>query len=376
MNPPRVDIALVEGKMKRDSLMVVIAALALVGCAVQPPPLRAPQAEGTGEQPAAQTLTVMTHDSFSMSEAVLAQFERDNNAEVSILKSGDAGSALNKAILSKNAPLADVLYGVDNTFLGRALGADIFEPFHSPALADIPQRFKLDPSDRLLPVDYGHVVVNYDKAFLASSGLQPPQSLRELADPKWKGALVVQNPATSSPGLAFLLATIAAFPEGSSYSWQQFWKDLRANDVYVSPDWSDAYYTQFSGSSGKGPRPLVVSYATSPAAEVYFSEGKLTEPPTGNLEGTAFEQVEFAGVLKGTRNRALAERFVDFLLSRAFQEDIPLQMFVYPVLPGAAQPEVFTTFAQPPERAYSLTPSQIDAGRESWIEEWTQIVLK
>ncbi|GIV84275.1 MAG: ABC transporter substrate-binding protein [Candidatus Roseilinea sp.] len=358
--------------MKRLILSLTMATL-LAACAVQAPP---PRPVTQPQRAAPRTLTIMTHDSFSASEDVIAEFEQANNAKVVILKSGDAGSTLNKAILSKDAPLADVIYGVDNTFLGRALAADIVEPYNSPALADIPDRFKLDPQNRMLPVDYGHVIINYDKAYLRERGLAPPTSLRELTEPQWKGRLVVQNPATSSPGLAFLLATIAAFPEGSTYDWKQFWRDLRANDVYVSPDWSDAYYSQFSGSSGKGPRPLVVSYATSPAAEVFFSEGKLEEPPTGNLEGTAFEQIEFVGILKGTKNRDLAEKWVDFMLSRRFQEDIPLQMFVYPVARAAQWPEVFVKFGQPPAQAFSLTPEQIDQGRDQWIETWTQLVLK
>ncbi len=358
--------------MKRLIFSLTTATL-LAACAVQAPP---PRPTAQPQTAAPRTLTIMTHDSFGASEDVIAEFEQANNAKVVILKSGDAGSTLNKAILSKDAPLADVIYGVDNTFLGRALAAGIVEPYNSPALADIPDRFKLDPQNRMLPVDYGHVIINYDKAYLQEKGLAPPASLRELTEPQWKGKLVVQNPATSSPGLAFLLATIAAFPEGSAYDWKQFWRDLRANDVYVSPDWSDAYYSQFSGSSGKGPRPLVVSYATSPAAEVFFSEGKLEEPPTGNLEGTAFEQIEFVGILKGTKNRDLAEKWVDFMLSKRFQEDIPLQMFVYPVAQAAKWPEVFVKFGQPPAQAFVLTPEQIDQGREQWIEAWTQIVLK
>lgn len=361
-------------------IFLLSLALGLAACAAppaaQPTAQTAPATAAPSTSAGEQALTVMTHDSFAVSEAVLKQFETDNNAKVTILKSGDAGSMLNKAILSKDAPLADVLFGVDNTFMSRALKAGIFEPYASPALATIPDRFKLDPENRLLPVDYGHVVINYDKAFLQEKGLTPPASLRELTDPKWRSLLAVQNPATSSPGLAFLLATIAAFPEGSDYTWQQFWSDLRANDVYISPDWNDAYYTQFSGSSGKGPRPLVVSYATSPAAEVFFSEGKLTTPPTGNLEGTAFEQVEFAGILKGAKNRPLAEKFIDFMLSQTFQADIPLQMFVYPVQPNTPQPDVFTQFAQPPAQPFTLTPDQIDAGREQWLEEWNSLVLK
>ncbi|MGQ9903689.1 MAG: thiamine ABC transporter substrate-binding protein [Anaerolineae bacterium] len=360
--------------MRRRLFLLGLAFTLTTACAVQSP--RRPPEQSSAAQAERQTLTVMTHDSFNVSEAVIKAFEEAHNATVKILESGDTGSALNKAILSKNAPLADVLYGVDNTFMSRALNADIFEPYASPALAAIPDRFKIDPTNRLLPVDYGHVVINYDRAFLSEKGLEPPTSLRELTDPKWRGMLVVENPATSSPGLAFLMATVAAFPDGSAYTWQDFWRELRANDVYISPDWEDAYYAQFSGSSGKGPRPLVVSYATSPAAEVFFSDGKLNEPPTGNVPGTAFEQIEFVGILKGTPNRALAEKWVDFMLSRTFQEDIPLQMFVYPVLPEAQLPEVFVQHGQPPAQFYTLSPEQIDAGREGWIEAWTTIVLK
>ena len=199
------------------------------------------------------------------------------------LKSGDAGLALNKAILSKNNPLADVFYGVDNSFLGRALAADIFEPYDSPALAGIPADLKLDPGNRLLPVDFGYVTLNYDKKYFADNSIPLPQSLADLTKPAYKGLLAVENPATSSPGLSFLLATVAAFGEQGDYTYLDFWRDLRANDVYVADGWEDAYYGQFSGGSGQGDHPLVVSYATSPAAEVYFADPKPAESPTGNI---------------------------------------------------------------------------------------------
>jgi thiamine transport system substrate-binding protein len=295
---------------------------------------------------------------------------------VTVLPAGDAGAALNKAILSKDAPLADLLFGVDNTFLSRALAAGIFEPYQSPALASIPERFRLDPSAQLLPVDYGYVSINYDKAYLQKNGLTPPTSLRDLTKPEWKGLLVVENPATSSPGLGFVLATIAEFGTDGAYSYLDFWRDLRANDVLVVEGWTEAYSTQFSAASGKGPRPLVVSYATSPAAEVFFSDGKLSEPPTGNLNAGSFLQIEFIGILKGTKQRALAERFVDYLLSKRFQEDIPLQMFVYPVLPNAALPDVFTKFAPVPDAIANITAQQIGQNREAWIEAWTKVVLR
>jgi thiamine transport system substrate-binding protein len=325
---------------------------------------------------AAQKLVVMSHDSFNVSADVIKQFEQAHNTTVEFLKSGDTGSALNKAILSKDAPLADVFFGVDNTFLSRALNAGIFEPYNAPALASIPARLKLDPSNQLVPIDYGYVNINYDRAYLTQQNLAPPQDLRELTRPEWKSTLVVQNPATSSPGLAFMLATVAAFGESGGYTWLDFWRELRANDVLVTDGWETAYNKEFSGSAGKGPRPLVVSYSTSPAAEVFFSSGALQEPPTGNIMAGSFLQVEFAGILKGTKQRALAERFVDFLLSKPFQEDIPLQMFVYPALPGATLPDIFTKFAEVPEQPAGLTPEQIDQNREQWIDAWTRVVLR
>lgn len=368
-------------------IMLLTLALLLAACgapgATSPtaPPIVTPAAGSVpaGATPTeAQTLVLMSHDSFSVSEDVLAAFTAATGAEVQLLRAGDTGTALNQAILSRAAPLADVFFGVDNTFLSRALAADIFEPYASPYLEAIPDAFKLDPENRLLPVDYGYVNINYDRAGLEAAGLPPPTRLEELIEPAWRGQLVVQNPATSSPGLAFLIATIGYFGEEGEYTWRDFWRDLRANDVYVSEDWSDAYYTQFSGSSGAGPRPLVVSYATSPAAEVYFSEGALSEPPTGNLlpPGGSFQQIEFVGILKGTPRLELAQRFVDFMLQPEFQSDIPLQMFVYPVNPAATQPDVFLRFAEVPAQAVPVSPEQIEQNRERWIDEWTEIVLR
>lgn len=334
-----------------------------------PPATTAPA--GPGEE-----LVVMTHDSFAINKDLLAQFEKEHNLKVTILPSGDAGAALNKAILSKNAPLADVFFGVDNTFLSRALDADIFEPYAAPGLKDVADTFKLDSSNRLIPIDYGFVTINYDKAYLQKNNLTPPTSLRDLTRPEWKSLLVVENPATSSPGLAFMLATIAEFGTTGDYTWINFWQDLRKNDVLVVEGWNDAYYTHFSASSGQGPRPLVVSYTSSPAAEVFFSEGKLTEPPTANLSVGSFLQVEFAGILKGAKNPEAARTFIDFMLSWPVQEDIPLQMFVYPVKKDAELPEVFKKFAPAPETYASLPPDEISKNREAWLAEWQKVVLR
>jgi thiamine transport system substrate-binding protein len=317
----------------------------------------------------------MTHDSFAASEEVVQAFEEANDVQVTFLASGDTGAALNKAILSKDAPLADVFYGVDNTFLSRALEAEIFEPYQSPALANIPARFQLDPENRLLPVDYGDVCINYDKAYFAENDLTVPASLEDLLAPEYNGLLVVENPATSSPGLAFLLATVAHFGDPG---YLDFWAALRDNGLVVVNDWETAYYTNFSASSGQGPQPMVVSYGSSPPAEVIFAQTPLDDAPTASIVGpeTCFRQIEFVGILQGTEQRALAEKFVDFMLSEQFQEDMPTQMFVFPVNQDAALPDEFVRYAQIPDQPAELDPAEISANREQWIQAWTETVLR
>ena len=353
--------------MKKFNLLFTVYCLLITACLPQTTP----------EQSAKhQTLTVMTHDSFTVSEDVVKAFEDANNAKVTFLQSGDAGAVLNKAILTKDAPLADVLYGVDNTFLSRAIEAGIFESYASPELANIPDAFKLDSSNNALPVDYGDVCINYDKKYFSDKTLAIPQSLEDLAKPEYANLLVVENPATSSTGLAFLMATVAHFGDG----YLDYWKSLKDNGVVVVDGWETAYYTNFSASSGMGPQPMVVSYGSSPAAEVIFAETPLDDAPTASILGpdTCFRQIEFVGILKGASQarRAIAEKFVDFMLSQQFQEDMPLQMFVYPVNSNAALPDEFVKYAQSPEQTATLSPDEIAANRDKWIQEWTDTVMK
>jgi len=354
-------------------LLPLLLPLALAACAQAASPSPQPT-QTAGPTPAGpRTLKVMTHDSFAVSEEVLAQFEQQYNVEVEFLLSGDTGSAVNKAVLSKGAPLADVFYGVDNTFLSRALEEGIFEPYDSPLLADIPGDFKLDPENRALPVDFGDVCLNYDKAYFEEKGLAVPQSLEDLLQPEYKGLLTVENPATSSPGLAFLFATIGHFGEDG---YLDFWRGLVENEVNVVNDWETAYYSEFSQWGGSD--PLVVSYGSSPPFEVIFAEEPLDEPPTGAIvgDGACFRQIEFVGILAGTENRDLAEAWVDFMLSPTFQEDIPLQMFVFPVNPNAQLQPEFVDYLAVPENPVVLDPALIAANRERWIEAWTEVVLR
>lgn len=319
-------------------------------------------------------IILMTHDSFSVSKTVAAEFESRHNVRLRFLKAGDTGAMLNQAILSKNNPMADVLFGVDNTFMSRALAADMFIPYQSPHLDDIPDNLKLDPTNRLLPVDYGDVCLNYDQQWFAAKNIAPPSRLEDLIAPAYSGLTVVENPATSSPGLAFLLTTVGYFgPDG----YLSFWKKLRAAKVQVTASWNKAYWGSYSAAS-KGDRPIVVSYASSPAVEVHFAEKPMEVPPSAAVveKDTCFRQVEFVGILRGTQRADLAKKLVDFMLDRTFQEDIPLQMFVFPANKTAVLPAVFVKHARVADHPVFVSPREIAAHREKWIEAWTEAVLR
>jgi thiamine transport system substrate-binding protein len=355
----------------RQCLSAVLAlALLLSACTATPAP--APAAGGT--------LVLLTHSSWAASPEVIAAFEQETGITVEQRPLGDAGEALGKVLIDQQtraagAPaLGDVLYGVDNTLLGRALAGNIYAPY-KPAGADaIPAEFVLDAQWRVAPVDYGDVCLNYDKAYFAARALAVPGSLEDLTRPEYKDLLVVENAATSSPGLAFLLATIARYGEDG---YQGYWAQLRANGVKVVNGWTEAYEDTFSGGGGKGTRPIVVSYASSPPAEiVYAADPKPTKPSTSVMTDGCFRQVEYAGVLKGTKNPLAARAVVDWLLSPAVQADVPLSMFVLPAVPGTPLPKVFTDFAATPADPLTLDPALIDKNRSAWIDAWDQVTLR
>ena len=325
--------------------------------------------------PAPGSLVVLTNDSFDIGKEIIAQFEKDNNASVTIQKAGSSGQVLNRAILEKGNPSGDLLYGVDNTFLSRALREEIFIKYKSGQINNIPAQFILDDTFHVSPVDYGYVNINYDIAYLDDKGLAPPASLEVLTQPEWDGRLVVENPATSTPGLAFLIATVSYFGDDDDYDYLDFWAGLKENNVAVKEGWSEAYYTDFSKYGGE--RPLVVSYATSPAAELFFSEGAYEVPPTGNVlvDKATFLQIEGIGILKGTKNESLAKKFIDFVLDLPFQEDIPGRMFVYPVNSKAQTPDYFQ-YAEVPTAPSDISAATIDAKRDEWIDAWTSVVIR
>jgi len=352
----------------RPFVLAAIAAIAtgalLAGCAAGPEPSGPASSEPV-------VLTLVTHDSFALGEGVLEDFTAETGIEVRVHAAGNAGALVNSLILTKDSPLGDVVFGIDNTFASRPVEAGVLEPYVSGALtaAEAPYLLEGLGREELTPVTSGDVCVNADLAWFAEHDLAVPETLEDLIDPTYRGLTVVEAANTSSPGLAFLLATIGTFGEPG---WQDYWRALVANDVKVAAGWSDAYYVDFSGPSSEGDRPLVVSYASSPLAEI-------TDPaapaPTGVLLDTCFRQTEYAGVIAGTAHPVEARQLVDFLVSERVQEDVPTSMWVLPVLQSAELPEAWAAHVALPESPVTIDSASIEAHREQWIGEWAAIAV-
>ncbi|MFI8088752.1 thiamine ABC transporter substrate binding subunit [Streptomyces sp. NPDC086080] len=324
------------------------------------------------------TVTLVSHNSWAVSKDVVADFEKQSGYRLKVLEDGDAGQAVNKAVLTKDNPQGDVFFGVDNTLLSRALDNGLFQPYEAKDAELILPEYRVDEDKhRVTPVDSGDVCVNYDKAWFAENDLTPPRTFDDLVEPEYKNLLVVENASTSSPGLGFLLGTAAQYGDDG---WPDYWKKLKANGVKVVDGWEQAYNEEFSGSAGgkqaKADRPLVVSYASSPPAEVIYADPRPDTAPTGVAEGTCFRQVEYAGLLSNAKNPEGGKALIDFLIGERFQNDMPLNMFVYPVREGAQVPEEFATFGPQAKDPQTMDPQKIAANRDQWVKSWTSLVLK
>ncbi|MGO1316185.1 MAG: thiamine ABC transporter substrate-binding protein [Cellulomonadaceae bacterium] len=322
----------------------------------------------TTSAPGAETTTVtlLTHDSFELSDedtAALAAL----GITVDHVKIGDGGVLVNQLILTKDAPLGDVVYGIDNTFATRAIDEGVFTDYVSDALPDAAADLRIG-GDALTPIDQGEVCVNYDKTWFTDQGVTVPETLEDLADPAYQDLLVVTNPATSTPGLSFLFATVGAFGEDG---FLDYWTQLRDNGVKIVDSWEDAYYVDFSGGGENGPRPLVLSYGSSPA----YTIGDDGESTTGSLDATCFRQVEYAGILAGAENPEGAATLIDYMLSDDFQAALPESVYMYPVNPDVALPEDFARFGPLSDNPIEVDPALISEHRDEWIQSWTDTVI-
>ncbi|GGD13711.1 thiamine ABC transporter substrate-binding protein [Nocardioides daphniae] len=315
----------------------------------------------------ADQVVLVTHESFTLPDELIASFEEESGQELVVRASNDAGALATKLALSADNPSGDVAFGIDNTFASRVVDAGVFAPY----TAELPvsaERYALaDGGDLLAPVDQSSVCLNVDTAWFAERELGAPATFEDLTKPAYKDLTAVSSASTSSPGMAFLLATRAAFGQ----RWDDYWTDLLDNGLKIVDGWTEAYYGEFTAGGEKGTRPVVLSYDSSPAFTV--KDGKTT---TAALLDTCFRQVEYAGVLKGAKNPEGAQELVEFLLSPLVQRELPDSMYVRPVSGEADLPDDWAAFAPEPQKVWEVEPAEIAAKREKWLEEWTDVVTR
>ncbi|WP_106849115.1 thiamine ABC transporter substrate binding subunit [Blastococcus sp. Marseille-P5729] len=340
------------------TLATIACAFTLTACGVD---------SGSSGQDAESTVTVMTHDSWNAPEELIEQFEKDSGFTVEIQAGGDAGEVTNKLILSKDAPVADVVFGVDNTFASRPIEEDVLEPYESPAQSERSKELALaGTSNELTAIDFGDVCLNVDNEWFAANGIVAPSSLEDLIKPEYKDLFVTPSAVTSSPGMAFFLATVAKYGETG---WQDYWTALLANGAKITNGWTDAYSVDFSGGEGNGARPIVLSYASSPPFTI--PEGG-SEPTTSAVLSTCFRQVEYAGIVKGADNVEGAQAFIDFISGTEFQKSIPDNMYMYPAS-DVELPEAWATYAPLSTEPLVIEPEKIAANRDAWLKEWADV---
>ena len=346
--------------MKR--IVLVAIALAVAACTPNP--------DMPAEKQASATVTLLTHDSFALSQETIRAFEEESGIDLEILSGGDAGTMVAGAVLAAGQPTADVLFGVDNTLVTRAADAGVFDSYAPIEVDQLRTDLVSSVAGNIVtPVTYGDVCINIDREWFASNNAEPPQTLDDLIDPRYRDLLVVQDPGASSPGLAFLLTTVARYGDG----WPEYWEQLRDNDVTVAGSWSDAYFGQFTVSGGD--KPIVVSYATSPPAEIVYAEGEPPiQPKSVALTDGCYQQVEYAGVLAGAQNPDGAHKVIDWLISAPVQADIPLNMFVFPARNDTPLPDVFTQFAAQPDEPAILEPEFIANNVGRLLTDWDAIM--
>ena len=322
-----------------------------------------------GDEPSSGRVVLVTHESFVLPKELERKFEQDSGYDLVVRASGDAGALTNKLVLTKDHPLGDVAFGVDNTFASRALDEGVFAPYDA-SLPDGADQYRLDGDDdhALTPVDNASVCVNVDDTWFAAHGTPAPKTLDDLAEPAYRGLFVTPGATTSSPGMAFLLATIAKYGDG----WTDYWSKLMDNETKLTEGWSDAYQVDFTQGGGKGDRPVVLSYDSSPA----FTIAKDGTSTTSALLDTCFRQVEYAGVLDGAENPDGAEALVDFLVSPEVQAALPDSMYVFPVDSSVELPAEWAKFAKQPTDPWQVDPAEISAHRDEWLREWSDLTSR
>ena len=304
----------------------------------------------------AEKLTVYTYDSF-VSEwgpgpLIEKAFEEKYSIDLELIAVDSAATLLNKVILEGSNTKADIILGLDMNLFNSAENSELFTAHN---LNNINEKLNLPiewNSEIFVPYNYGYFAFVYNNKKLKN----PPKSMDELLNIT-DARIVIQDPRTSTPGLGLLTWMKILYGENA----QENWSKLNKKIISVTKGWTDAYYNFFMS----GEADIVLSYSTSPAAHIMFEENY-------DISASIFEEgnylsVEFAGILKSSKNKKVANIFLDFMLSDEFQKVLPSTNIMYPVT-NIKLPDAFNELEIP--KALQLNPKEINDYKDEWINEW------
>jgi len=318
---------------------------------------------GLGHASAQDKLTVYTYESFitewGPGPAVKQAFEATCACTLEWVGVQDGVALLTRLKLEGGQSKADIVLGLDQNLIAEAAATGFFAP-HGIVLRK--HELPIEWHDPLfLPYDWGHFAVIYDRERMQD----PPRSLEALVDGGAERKIVLQDPRTSTPGLGFLLWMKAVYGDKAPDAWTR----LKPKILTVTPGWSEAY-----GMFTKGEADMVLSYTTSPA--YHMIEEKTDRYQAAVFTEGHYLQVEVAGMLKAAPNKALAEKFLAFMLTPAFQDTIPTRNWMFPAMKTSQPlPEAFGQLAKP-ERTLMFPPEEVAAKRQQWIDEWLEAMSR
>ena len=304
-----------------------------------------------------KVLTVYTYESF-VSEwgpgpKVKAAFEKTCDCTVNFVGVADGVALLNRLKLEGASSKADVVVGLDTNLIAEAKETGLFEASGIDAsAAKVPGGFK---DDVFVPYDYGHFAVVYDTQTLKN----PPKSLKELVEGDPSQKIAIQDPRTSTPGLGLLLWVKSVYGDKAPEAWAK----LKDRVLTVTPGWSESY-----GLFTKGEVPMVLSYTTSPAYHMVAEHSERYQ--AASFEEGHYIQIEVAGLLKNAPEKELGKTFLSFILTPGFQDAIPENNWMMPVITTSQPlPDAFNKLVQP-TKTFLMSPEEVAKNRKAWIDEW------
>ena len=359
----------------RLSLLIVVMLLLMIpfsGC--------------IGNEEQDNELVIITYDVLALTDDMIQQFENESGLSVTLVKLDDAGSILDYLIQNEGTENIDLAIGLDNTYLQTAINRGVLTEHQANILSasssqntPISEAALLPYSGSLaVPFDMGYVCLNYDTSIVDGENMTVPTNLWNLTEEEWRGKVAIPSPISSSPGRAFMLATLDYFSysEDSSDSFKQWWSAMEENDVIVTSGWTEAYETHYTGGYGEwtegyiGDAHITVSYCHSPGVESWYNEN-WTKSASLDLPQSSFFQVEYATAVTGGNVEAASE-FIDYLLSEQVNSQMPEQNLMYSVLEGEDLPTAngYRYHSTVPSEPAEISMQEIAENMESWLQQW------